>query len=198
MVVCVLSGSEALFVQKYLCTHRSAATSVKSSFLIMIALGLALSLGFAGTAMADPTKPASSEDGKYADADGNPTYNITPDGKVDWYTFSGYRRYHSECTVCHGPDGAGSSYAPALVDSLKHMNYEQFTSIVVQGRKDVNTANQKVMPTFGTNRNVMCYLDDIFVYLRARSDGALARIRPENHDSKPQSAKDAETACMGN
>lgn len=159
---------------------------------------LALGLFAATSAFADPAKPASSEDGKYSDAEGAPTYNITADGNVDWYTFSGYRRYHSECTVCHGPDGAGSTYAPALTDSLKKMNYEQFTTVVVQGRKDVSTSSQKVMPTFGTNRNVMCYLDDIYVYLRARSDGALARVRPEKHDPKPQSAKDAETACMAN
>lgn len=191
-----------MFALKYPCKYRPAAGTYQNnsliSPLILAALAVGLSLGLAGAATADTAKPASNEDGKYADAEGSPTYSITPDGKVDWYTFSGYRRYHSECTVCHGPDGAGSSYAPALVDSLKHLNYEQFTTIVVQGRKDVNTANQKVMPTFGTNRNVMCYLDDIYVYLRARSDGALGRVRPENHADKPQSAKDAETACMGN
>ena len=58
----------------------------------------------------------TDEDGKYFDADGNPTFKIEEDGAVDWYTFSGYRRYHSDCHVCHGPDGVGSSYAPALAD----------------------------------------------------------------------------------
>jgi hypothetical protein len=29
------------------------------------------------------------------------------------------------------------------------------------------------MPAFGTNPNVMCYLDDIYAYLRARSDGVI-------------------------
>ncbi len=36
----------------------------------------------------DPTV-ASSDNGKYMDKDGNPTYKISPDGMVDWYTFSG-------------------------------------------------------------------------------------------------------------
>ena len=67
-----------------------------------------------------------SEDGKYMDKNGNPTYKVAPDGTVDWYTYSGYRRYHSECHVCHGPDGMGSSYAPALKDSLKTMSYADF------------------------------------------------------------------------
>ena len=60
---------------------------------------------------------ASSDNGKYSDKDGNPTYKISADGTVDWYTYSGFRRYHSDCHVCHGPNGEGSSYAPALVDS---------------------------------------------------------------------------------
>ena len=145
----------------------------------------------------DIKQPASSQDGKYADADGAPTYKIDKAGKVDWYTFSGYRRYHSECHVCHGPDGAGSTYAPALADSLKHMDYYQFAATVAQGRKDVSTGSQKVMPSFGENKNVMCYLDDIYVYLKARADGALPRIRPEDHEPKPPAAKEAENSCMG-
>ena len=31
----------------------------------------------------------------------------------------------------------------------------------------------------------MCYVDDIYVYLRARADGALGRVRPAKHDDKP-------------
>ena len=54
-------------------------------------------------------QPPRSEDGKYFDAQGEPTYHIAADGTVDWYTYSGFRRYHSECHVCHGPDGLGSS-----------------------------------------------------------------------------------------
>ena len=66
----------------------------------------------------DPTA-VKNEDGKYLDKEGNPTYKVQSDGTVDWYTYSGYRRYHSECHVCHGPDGMGSSYAPALKDSSR-------------------------------------------------------------------------------
>ena len=57
-----------------------------------------------------------SENGKYFDKEGNPTFKVAADGTVDWYTYSGFRRYHSECHVCHGPDGMGSTYAPALKD----------------------------------------------------------------------------------
>ena len=82
-----------------------------------------------GIAIAEaPVDPAAvkSEDGKYLDKEGNPTFKVAPDGTVDWYTYSGYRRYHSECHVCHGPDGMGSTYAPALTSSLKTMSYERF------------------------------------------------------------------------
>jgi methanol metabolism-related c-type cytochrome len=124
-------------------------------------------------------------------------YKISEDGTVDWYTFSGFRRYHADCHVCHGPDGLGSSFGPALADSLKTMSYEDFLEIVTNGRKNVTTSSDKVMPSFGLNPNVMCFVDDIYAYLKARSDGALPRGRPAKHADKPQEAKDRDTACMG-
>ena len=143
----------------------------------------------------DPA-PVKEENGKYFDKAGNPTFKIT-DGSVDWYTYSGYRRYHSECHVCHGPDGEGSTYAPALKDSLKTMSYSDFAAVVIAGRRNVNTANENVMPAFGTNPNVMCYLDDMYVYLRARANDAWGRARPGKHEDKPQAAQQAENTCMG-
>jgi methanol metabolism-related c-type cytochrome len=139
-----------------------------------------------------------SEDGKYYDKNGDPTYNVRPDGTVDWYTYSGFRRYHSECHVCHGPAGEGSSFAPALKDSVKRIGYSDFLGIVASGRKNVTTAQENVMPAFGTNLNVMCYVDDIYIYLRARADDAVDRVRPEKHEDKPAAFAKAEDACMGN
>lgn len=124
-------------------------------------------------------------------------YHIADDGTVDWPTFSGFRRYNSVCHTCHGPDGVGSTFAPALVESLKRLSYEQFAEIVVNGKQEVNTAVQKKMPGFGTDPNVMCYLDDIYAYLKARSDGAVGRGRPAKHADKPPEAAEAEKACMG-
>src|SRR3954469_6656123 len=132
-----------------------------------------------------------------AAADEEKPYKIESDGTVDWATFSGFRRFNSECYVCHGPDGVGSSFAPALVDSLKTMTYEQFLDTVTNGKTEVNTAVQKKMPAFGTNPNVMCYLDDIYAYLKARSDGVVGRGRPPKHAEKSAEAKEAEAACMG-
>jgi hypothetical protein len=77
------------------------------------------------------------------------------------------------------------------------MSYADFLDVVANGRKRVNTAQQSVMPSFGTNRNVMCYLDDFYIYLRARSNDAIGRGRPAKKDAKPQSFTEAESACMG-
>jgi methanol metabolism-related c-type cytochrome len=153
-----------------------------------------------GLAYADGSgDPASvkNEDGKYLDKEGNPTYKVEADGTVDWYTYSGYRRYHSECHVCHGPDGMGSSYAPALKDSLKTLSYGDFMGIVASGRKNVSTAQENVMPAFGDNPNVACHMDDLYVYLRARANDALGRVRPAKHEDKTQAYGDAEDSCMG-
>jgi len=100
------------------------------------------------------------------------------DGKVDKKTFNGWRRYTESCLRCHGPDGAGSSYGPDLVDSVKHMTQDQFNEIVVNGRTNVNAANTNVMPPFGEVEDVVTYLDDIWAYLKARADGVLGRGRP--------------------
>ncbi|THK36230.1 c-type cytochrome, methanol metabolism-related [Ensifer sp. MPMI2T] len=168
---------------------------------VVLALGAAFSLSIPGnmTAADDKEKAAAvkDEDGKYFDTEGNPTFKFQDDGTVDWYTFSGYRRYHSDCHVCHGPDGVGSSYAPALATTLKNMDYPTFISIVAEGRKNVGGGKENVMPAFGDNKNVYCYLDDIYVYLRARAVGAAPRGRPPKKADKPEAAKAYEKSCMG-
>jgi methanol metabolism-related c-type cytochrome len=108
-------------------------------------------------------------------------YTVT-DGKVDKRTFNGWRRYTESCLRCHGPDGAGSSYAPSLVDSAKRMTQDEFNEIVVNGRTNVNAANENVMPPFGEVEDVVLYLDDIWAYLKARADGVLDRGRPPRID----------------
>jgi methanol metabolism-related c-type cytochrome len=131
--------------------------------LSALAAGLVLGTGLALAAPADQSaeKP----------------YTVT-DGKVDKKTFNGWRRYTESCLRCHGPDGAGSSYAPSLVDSAKKMTQDEFNEIVVNGRTNVNPANENVMPPFGEVEDVVAYLDDIWAYLKARADGVLGRGRP--------------------
>ena len=101
------------------------------------------------------------------------------DGKVDKATYNGYRRYHASCHVCHGPDGLGSSYAPNLVESLKVLSYDQFTEVVINGRQNLTAGQEKVMPAFGSVEDVAIYIDDLYAYLKARSDGVIGRGRPD-------------------
>lgn len=156
-----------------------------------------LSLAGAAALAQEADVAVASNDGvRYFNAEDIPTFNINADGAIDWPTFSGYRRYHAECHVCHGPDGEGSTYAPALKDSVMRMDYYDFTAVVASGRQVVNAADNQVMPAFGTNPNVMCYLDDIWTYLRARGADAVPRGRPAKREDKTEAYAEAEKACM--
>jgi methanol metabolism-related c-type cytochrome len=185
-----IAGGSAPSGKDVLLRHHLAAAT-------LVAAVLAVGISHAAADGSGDPAAVKQEDGKWFDKEGNPTYHVDKDGTVDWYTFSGFRRYNSACIVCHGPDGGGSTYAPALVDSLKALSYSDFASTVASGKQDVNTASDKVMPAFGTNPNVMCYLDDIYVYLRGRANGAVGRGRPEKHADKSKSAQAAEDSCMG-
>ncbi len=87
------------------------ATAIVSALLV-VPSGLVYAASDGG---GDPAA-VKSEDGKWTDKEGNPTFKIEPDGTVDWYTYIGFTRYSSECLRCHGPDGMGSTYAPALTE----------------------------------------------------------------------------------
>ena len=63
-------------------------------------------------------------------------------------------------------------------NSLKALDYDQFTEVVINGRQNVTGTQKNVMPAFGTVEDVALYIDDIYAYLKARSDGALGRGRP--------------------
>jgi len=164
---------------------------------VRIALVLVSALGFLSSLSVVAETAKKEKDGKWETADGTPTYNIASDGTIDWYTFSGFRRYHSECHVCHGPDGEGSTYAPGLVEPLKTMSYPEFMLIVATGKEELRTDKQSKMPALGNNLNVACYLDDIYVYLKARADGVLPRGRPAKRADKPAAAEAHEKACFG-
>ncbi len=113
-----------------------------------------------------------------ARAENDPVY-VVQGGLVDQHVYNGFRRYGESCLRCHGPDGAGSSYAPNLTNSLKHLSYDQFVDVIINGRKNVTAAQNNVMPSFGTTEDVVSYMDDIYGYLKARSDDKLPRGRPK-------------------
>lgn len=111
---------------------------------------------------------ADSQDGEPA----GKLYQVV-DGKVDAHTYNGYRRYHSSCNHCHGPDGMGSTFGPSLVETLPPI--DAFRNVVLHGQGSGNS----VMKGFAGDGNVEPYIDDIYSYLQARADGVLGRGRPE-------------------
>lgn len=137
----------------------------KPSILATIALTCSIA-GYATASKADYKTFAPSPEQPY----------YFEDGKVDFGTYNGFRRYHADCHVCHGPAGMGSSYAPALMDSLKVMSWGDFVNVVVGGRTGLDN---RVMPSFAQNVDVIKNLSDIYAYLKARADGVIGPARPE-------------------
>ncbi len=146
-------------------------------------------------------KGAKDEDGKWVLPDGTISYHVKKDGGLDWYTYSGFKRYHDAggCTQCHGPAGKGSTFGPELVEWLKNKDYATFQDIVADGRIIRKPGGGKsVMPALRGNKNVMCFLEDIYAYLRGRSQGAMNELRPSARarDPKPEQAKVFENECF--
>lgn len=97
-------------------------------------------------------------------------------GWMDFATYDGWRKYHEHCHVCHGPDGMGSSYAPALKDSLGSLGWDDFFEITINGRgQDEGAQAGNVMPSFGEDPNVVPYIENLYRYLKMRHDGKVRR-----------------------
>ncbi len=109
-----------------------------------------------------------------------PVYTVRDGIFIDRGTYKGFLYYGDQCERCHGPEGAGGSFAPDLTDSLRHMDAAKFDSVVLEGRKNMTTAVHNIMPSFRPNPDVVDNLGNIYAYLKARSDGALRRGHPEH------------------
>jgi methanol metabolism-related c-type cytochrome len=143
------------------------------------------------------------DDGRYRNKDSEPQYVVTKDYMVDWGTWNGFRRYHDACHVCHGPNALGSSFAPALADSLKTMDYGTFIATVSGGKRENKGGTMFIMPSFGEDRNIMCYIDDIYTYIKARSANATDTAtgmppgRPNGREDISPEARKAANDCTG-
>jgi mono/diheme cytochrome c family protein len=96
-----------------------------------------------------------------------PLYTVLDGDKVDANTMKGWRTWRAmACERCHGPNQEGL-VGPSLVDSLKVLTKEQFKQTLMNGRPD------KGMPNFGGVQTVVDNLDNLYAYLKGRSDGAI-------------------------
>jgi methanol metabolism-related c-type cytochrome len=181
---------------------------------LIAAAGFGCMVCAAGTTLAQEPAASPPPDGekklvkgKWQLLDGTPTFNVVGRGegedriieKVDWYTYSGWRRYRAECQQCHGPNATGAPYAPALADALKTMTYAKFVQMTAEGHERDPRGTEFIMPALGDNKNVMCYIDDFFIYLKARATGELppGMLQAHQRDEKPKEAEEHEASCLG-
>ena len=100
-------------------------------------------------------------------------YQVSGGNKVDAHTLSGWRTWRAlACERCHGAAQEGM-VGPSLVNSLKVLSKDQFKDTVLKGRID------KGMPNFDGSKMVVENIDNLYAYLKGRSDGAIQPGRLE-------------------
>lgn len=98
-----------------------------------------------------------------------PLYQVKDGDKVDAKTYLGFKTWRqAACDRCHGANQEGM-VGPSLIESLKVLTKDQFVTTVTNGRPE------KGMPTWKTNKMVMENIDNLYAYLKGRSDGAITK-----------------------
>jgi mono/diheme cytochrome c family protein len=94
-------------------------------------------------------------------------YKVVAGNKVDTQTLNGWRTWRAlACERCHGAAQEGM-VGPSLLDSLKVLSKDQFRQTVLKGRIE------KGMPNFDGSKQVVDNIDNLYAYLKGRSDGAI-------------------------
>ena len=109
----------------------------------------------------------------------DPPYRVIEGAKADPAVRQGYSVYLASCMACHGEDALGTAAAPSLVDSMRAMQKQDFRKIVREGRERKDGDQDRIMPPFADDAAVASRLDQLYAYLKARSDGALLPGRPK-------------------
>ena len=109
-----------------------------------------------------------------------PLYTVKDGNQVDPKTLAGWKTWRAmDCERCHGASQEGL-VGPALVNSLKVLTKEQFHTTITQGRIE------KGMPNFGGSQLVLDNWENLYAYLKGRSDGNIAagHLYPIQADQK--------------
>lgn len=102
-----------------------------------------------------------------------PPYKVVDGTKVDGQTLAGWKTWRAmACERCHGAAQEGM-VGPSLINSLKTLTPDEFKSTVLHGRI------VKGMPNFDGSKMVVDNIDNLYAYLRGRSDGAIKPGRLE-------------------
>jgi mono/diheme cytochrome c family protein len=100
-------------------------------------------------------------------------YKVTDGYKVDSETMKGFRAWRAAaCDRCHGANQEGL-VGPSLLVSLKTLSKEDFVKTVKDGRLE------KGMQSFGNSPVVMDNINQLYAYLKGRSDGEITRAKVE-------------------
>jgi mono/diheme cytochrome c family protein len=100
-------------------------------------------------------------------------YKVVDGYKVDPNTLEGFRTWRAAaCDRCHGANQEGM-VGPSLVNSLKTLSKDDFIKTVREGRLE------KGMQSFGSSKVVMDNIDNLYAYLKGRSDGAITQAKVE-------------------
>ena len=100
-------------------------------------------------------------------------YKVVDGYKVDENTMKGFRTWRAAaCDRCHGANQEGM-VGPSLIASMKTLTKEEFVKTVRDGRLE------KGMQSFGTSPQVMENMNQLYAYLKGRSDGAITRAKVE-------------------
>jgi mono/diheme cytochrome c family protein len=98
-------------------------------------------------------------------------YTVVDGTKVDEKTLQGFKTWRAAaCDRCHGANQEGM-VGPSLIASLKVLTKAEFEKTVTEGRLE------KGMPSFSTSNTVMSNLDNLYAYLKGRSDGAIKHAK---------------------
>ena len=118
-----------------------------------------------------PGTPAAQNKPQVAE---NPKLYTVVDGyKVDANTMNGFRAWRSgACDRCHGANQEGL-VGPSLRESLKTLSKEDFVKTVRDGRLE------KGMVSFSSSPMVMDNIDNLYAYLKGRSNGDITRAKVE-------------------
>ncbi len=103
-------------------------------------------------------------------------YRLIPKDTVANDVYQGWKQYELNCARCHGEYAVGTSFAPALVASLKEggtvTTKEAFIVTVCAGRPD------KGMPGWCALGLEMEKIERMYLYIKARADGKIHAGRP--------------------
>jgi mono/diheme cytochrome c family protein len=95
------------------------------------------------------------------------TYKVVDGSKVDNNTLQGWRTWRAlDCERCHGAQQEGL-VGPSLIDAFKTLDKTEFHRTVFGGRLD------KGMPDFSSSQMMQKNWENLYAYLKGRSDGQI-------------------------